>query len=102
MIKIGGKNMNSILQNEKKCYVCGTVCCLEGHHIFFGTANRKKSEKHGLKVWLCRKHHTGSSIAVHHNQGLDLMLKRKAQEHFEAHCGSREDFRREFGKSYLE
>jgi len=94
--------MKSVLQNEKQCYVCGTVCKLESHHIFFGTANRKKSEKHGLKVWLCHNHHTESSASVHRNKGTDLFLKIIAQEHFEAHCGSREDFRQEFGKSYLD
>ena len=43
--------MKSILQTEKKCYICGCMGYVEEHHVFHGTANRKKSERHGLKVW---------------------------------------------------
>lgn len=32
---------------------------------------------------------------------IDQKLKKMAQQYYEAHCGSREDFRNEFGKSYL-
>ena len=41
--------MNSVLQSEKECFVCGTNLNLHSHHIFFGTANRKLSEKYGMK-----------------------------------------------------
>lgn len=100
--------MKSIIQNEKICFLCG--CCtpsgyydgLEDHHIFFGTGNRKKSEKLGLKVWLCGEtcHRTGKRSA-HKNRETDLFLKRHAQEVYEATYGSRADFIREFGRSYL-
>lgn len=93
--------MKSVLQNEKKCYVCRTTQNLHDHHIFFGTANRKLSEKRGLKVWLCAAHHNMSNEGVHFNKKLDTLLKMEAQEYYEEHIGSREDFRSEFGKSYL-
>lgn len=35
-----------------RCWLCGRWGWLEEHHIF-GGANRKKSEKYGLKVGLC-------------------------------------------------
>ena len=41
--------------NDKRCFLCGrndTGDPLERHHIF-GGANRKKSEKYGLVVYLC-------------------------------------------------
>lgn len=41
---------------------------------------------------------------VHAGQGaklIDTKLKTMAQKYFESHYGSREDFRRIFGKSYL-
>lgn len=40
----------SILQDKKESYLTGATYNLEEHHIFFGTANRKISEKYGLKV----------------------------------------------------
>ena len=92
--------MESIIQSEKECYVCKTTFNLHEHHICFGTANRKKSEKYGLKVWLCCEHHTGNT-GVHQNRDLDLHLKKLAQEHFEAEIGTREYFRTVIGKSYL-
>ena len=39
--------------------------------------------------------------SVHMDQKFDDSLKRMAQEYYEAHYGSREDFRSEFGKIYL-
>lgn len=92
--------MNSVLQDEKKCYFCHKTYGLEDHHVLFGTANRKISEKYGLKVWLCNNHHTGQA-GVHRNREFDLMLKQMAQEYYEEHYGTREDFIREFNKSYL-
>lgn len=92
--------MKSIIQKEKQCYVCETIHNLQDHHIFFGTSNRKQSEKHGMKVWLCQEHHTGTN-GVHFNKDLDMHLKKLAQEHFEAVYGDRNAFRTVFGKSYL-
>lgn len=93
--------MDSVLQSEKHCFVCETTQNLHSHHIFFG-ANRKIAERRGLKVWLCVHHHTGSNEAVHNNRQLDLKLKQMAQEYYEAHYGTRDDFRREFGRNYLD
>ena len=92
--------MKSIIQTEKQCFVCGTTFNLHDHHIIYGTANRKQSEKYGLKVWLCCEHHVGNT-GVHNNRDLDMHLKKLAQEHFEARYGARNEFRRVFGKSYL-
>ena len=93
--------MDSVLQQKKECYVCGTTVNLESHHCLHGTANRKKAEKYGLKVWLCHEHHTGNS-GVHFSKTLDDRLKMLAQKHFEEHIGSREEWMREFGKNYLD
>jgi len=91
--------MKSIIQNEKFCYVCGTTYGLEEHHVIGGTANRKQSEKYGLKVWLCPEHHRGNS-GVHFNKERDLEIKKLAQETFEREH-TREEFRAIFGKSWL-
>ena len=91
--------MKSIIQNSKECYVCSTTYNLHDHHIFYGTANRKQSEKYGMKVWLCQEHHTGRTGA-HFNRDLDTHLKKLAQERFEAVYGDCEAFRGVFGKSF--
>lgn len=100
--------MDSIIQKEKECFLCGGRTPygfwngLEDHHIFFGNPNRKKSEKRGLKVWLCGETcHRNGKKAVHMCRETDLLLKRHAQEVYEATYGDRADFIREFGKSYL-
>ena len=93
--------MKSVLQSEKECFVCGTTQGLHEHHCLYGTSNRKNAEKYGLKVWLCGYHHNLSNEGVHFHKGLDLHLKKMAQRYFEKEQGTREDFRRIFGKSYL-
>lgn len=92
--------MKSIIQQDKCCYVCGTTYNLHRHHCVYGIGNRKQADKYGLTVWLCAEHHTGNN-GVHFNKPLDLHLKCLAQEAFEKQIGSREDFRKVFGKSYL-
>lgn len=88
-------------KNAQECYICNISGYLEEHHIFFGTAYRKKSEHYGLKVHLCYNHHRDPVSGVHFNKELDLMLKKRAQEVFEK-SHSREEFMREFGKNYLD
>lgn len=72
--------MNSIIQEEKKCLICRSPY-VEEHHCFYGTANRKLSEKYGLKVYLCHDHHTGDR-GVHFNPKLDDKIKGIAEEKF--------------------
>lgn len=91
--------LDSIIQQDKECYICGTTQGLHSHHIFFGK-NRTKSEQYGLKVWLCGYHHNlGGKWCVHQNHELDLQIKREAQAVFERKYG-KELFLREFGKDY--
>lgn len=85
--------------NGELCLVCFKKTGLQLHHVFYGTANRRKSDKYGMVVWLCREHHTGDE-GVHHNEYLDNEVKKWAQGQFEQH-DSREHFKRIFGKSWL-
>lgn len=93
--------MNSIIQRERQCLVCGSWN-IEDHHIFFGVSKRKLSEKYGLKVWLCPTHHRGTQ-GVHGRDGhkLDMELKQLGQKSFEYHYGTREEFIKIFGRNYL-
>ena len=90
----------SIISNERKCWVCGTEYGLHRHHVY-GGPNRKWSEKYGCWVYLCYVHHLDSKDGVHFNKELRDNLQQKTQECFETNLGTREDFRRIFGKSYL-
>lgn len=97
-----GRKIKSIMQDDlMKCWFCGRFGT-EKHHIIFGTANRKISDKYGLIVGLCYQCHRGTN-GVHGRDGMEINkdLKHYAQEAFEKHHGTREDFRRIFGKSYL-
>lgn len=93
--------MKSVLQDTKECFICHRTNCLEDHHIFFGTSNRKQSEKRGLKVWLCVPDHRIGPKAVHRDKETDLQLKEIAQTYYEQNIGTREQFIVEFGKSVL-
>ena len=88
-----------MLQDKKECYFTHTPYHLHRHHIFEG-ANRKKSEEYGLWVWLVWWLHNGSDHALHFDRGMDLHLKRVAQQTFEEVYGH-ERFMREFGRNYL-
>lgn len=104
--------MKSILQDTKECYLCRIEAMkreyrgdlpdtgIDEHHIFSGTANRKKSEEHGLKIWLCHNRHHLGAEGPHMNRLVDLSLKGIAQREFEKNH-TREEFRKEFGKSWL-
>lgn len=81
------------------CIICGNTR-IQHHHIFYGTANRKISDKYGYILPLCPKHHTGVN-GIHFNKGLDTYWKRQAQKHYEQNHGNRQDFIREFGRSYI-
>lgn len=86
-----------------------SVCMVTGstnvaiHHVFPGRRRRRKCEEYGFVVALEPRYHNMSSYSVHAvpNQGLDLQLKQIAQRYYESHYGTRADFIRDFGKSYL-
>ena len=93
--------MKSIIQEQRECYVCKTTYNLHEHHIFEGTANRKLSEKYGMKICLCGKHHNLSNEGIHFNKKLDLAVKQLAQKKFEE-TYKELNFIKIFGKNYLE
>lgn len=91
---------------KHQCWLCGRngyADPLDRHHIF-GAANRKKSEKYGLVVYLCHHDcHIFGEQAAHRNketmQRLHEYGQRKAMEE---NGWTKEDFIREFGRNYLE
>lgn len=101
--------MKSIMHNKKDrtCYLCMMLhgddsmkAVLQEHHIFGGTANRKLSERYGLKVYLCLDHHLTGTEAVHMNAKVAVLLKREGQRAFQKKYADK-DFMKIFGKNYL-
>lgn len=88
------------------CFLCGrngNGDPLERHHIFGGSPNREKSEQYGLFVWLCaHRCHRDGKDSVHKNPKVMQRLHEYGQQKWMDETGGDiEDFRREFGKSYL-
>lgn len=103
--------MKSIMdKKDGTCYLCRllygdhTQKTVQEHHIFYGTAKRKLSEKYGLKVHLCLYHHTGdirgTKEAVHRNKEMADLLHRAGQEAF-IKAYPNLNFMKIFGKSWL-
>ena len=90
--------MQSILQNEKYCWVCGTTYNLHKHHIY-GGGNRQVSEANGFWIYLCAKHHNMSNDGVHFNKELDTTLKMVCQQEFER-THTHKEFMDRIGKNY--
>lgn len=89
----------SLISNDRRCYVCGTTVNLHVHHIF-GGINRRTSDREGCWCYLCAYHHNMSDEGVHFDHELDLKLKRECQEIWER-SHTRDEWYRKFGKSYL-
>lgn len=87
------------------CWLCGRNGSgdrLERHHIF-GAANRAKSEKYGLVVYLCgnRCHRLGEYAAHANKQTMQLLHEYGQQKAMQEQNWSAEDFIKVFGKNYL-
>ena len=81
------------------CYFTGSAP-VERHHIWGGN-NRNNCEKYGFVIPLRPDLHPNGVNAGKHAKEIDTYLKKMSQQYFEEHYGTREDFRRIFGKSVL-
>lgn len=82
----------STLYHTKKTKGC------QKHHIFGGVANRPKSEKYGLFIWLTLKQHD----YLHDHPKEMLSIKKEAQKSFMKYYNkSIEEFIEIFGRSWL-
>ena len=93
------KRFSILVDDLSYCIVCGRPHPHK-HEVFFGEKQRKHSIKYGMVLPLCYLHHEGND-SPHMNREIDLKYKEMAQEVWERTYGSREDFRKIFGKSYL-
>lgn len=90
----------SIMQDHKECYVTGCSKGLHKHHIY-GGANRDTSERMGFWVWLKWNVHMDLHDHRHPFETLQQDLREECQRRFEEMGGTREEFMRLIGRSYL-
>lgn len=81
------------------CYFTGYPG-VERHHIF-GSSRKEASEKRGFVIPLRPDLHPNGVMFDRRNKDIDSRLKQMAQTYYEEHYGSRAEFIKEFGKSYL-
>lgn len=96
------KTKSIITDYDGICAFCGEPAECE-HHLLFGTGIRQLAEKDGLKVPSCNNCHNMASIPerIHDNPMAEKLSKMLGQAVYESQIGSREDFMRRYGKSYL-
>lgn len=95
-----GKLWSVFTDDMEHCIYTGSPY-VERHHIF-GGANKWRSEKYGFIAPLRPDLHPNGVHAGKDSRLIDQALKKMAQTYYENHYGTREDFIKEFGKSYLE
>ena len=89
----------SILETKERCYLCWRCDCKLDRHEIFGASCRKKSKRLGLWVLVCRHCHE----KAHKERDTNLTLKQIGQERAETkYQWNHADFRREFGRNYVE
>lgn len=83
----------SIMQMDwDTCYLCGRnriadPCGLEEHHVF-GGANRKFSEKYGLKIHICGERcHRNGKDAVHKIKRLIWQSRQQGKRYLNRNVG---------------
>lgn len=87
-----------VIKDTEHCFMCGAPYP-EQHHIYFGPY-RKWAEKYHLTIPLCAEHHRGNN-GPHHNKEINIVYKKIGQQAFENSIGSREEFIKTFGRSWL-
>ena len=87
----------SIIDNERRCHICGSTDNLHKHHVIYGWANRKLSDEDGLWLYLCMECHMNLHDYGIHNRDLQI----EAEEKWIQTYGTEEEFRKRYGKSYF-
>lgn len=67
------------------------------HHIF-GAANKAASERYGFIIPVVPEWHTLASYSLHQDMSYNVYWKKKCQEYWLEHYGTKEEFIAVFGK----
>lgn len=101
--KESGRLWSIFTDDMNRCIISGySGIHIERHHVF-GGANKKRSELYGFIAPLRYDLHPNGSACYWSDEAksIDLNLKRSCQWFYEESIGSREEFIKEFGRSYL-
>lgn len=90
--------MESIINNEEKCFLCESTQHLHKHHVWHGTGNRKCAEEDGLFVKLCLYCHKNLHDKGIYDKYLMAIGERAWLKHYNK---SIEDFIKRYGKNVL-
>ena len=95
---MGKMRYKSLFQNEftsNFCYRCGRYGATDWHHIF-NTSNKKRSEKYGAMVKLCRNCHEW--VHLYEMNKYKQIAEQKILTYYDM---TERDFIDIFGKNYL-
>lgn len=96
------KTKSIVTDNDFACYFCGKPAVCE-HHLIFGKGIRDLAEEDGLKVPVCNTCHTIGTLSgrIHDNSMAEKLSKKLGQAIYESKLGTREQFVKRYGRSYL-
>lgn len=88
--------------SDKQCFICGSRDKVEVHHIF-GAANRARSDKDGMTIYLCSECHREGRYAVHQNADTAQLIHAVGELMWLAkHPGAGVwEFAAKYGRNYL-
>lgn len=91
-----------VTEYTKICFICGRPAT-EEHHLIFGRGRRELAEEDGLKAPVCERcHRLNENIRkIHGNPMAEKLSKMLGQAVYETRLGTREEFRKRYGESYL-
>lgn len=94
----------SIIQDDiSHCFACGRCDRKLDRHEIFPASNRQKSKKYGLWVTLCHHPcHLGINGYQYDAEKAGELRKYAQKKAMKNYGWSEDDFRKVFGKSYLE
>lgn len=90
------KHESIIYTNKNVCWKCGKHGPTSEHHLLDG-ADRGAADRHGLFVYLCFSCHR----SAHDDPEVQREMQEYGQRVFEEKIGTREDFLKDFLKSYI-
>ena len=95
-----GKTLWSVLTTDMDHCIYTGSAQVERHHLY-GGPNKALSERYGFIAPLRYDLHPNGAHVGEQGPAVDEDLKKRCQEYYEAHYGTREQFIKEFGRSFL-
>lgn len=93
------KKGQSLLQENKECFITERTDYLHKHHIY-GGSNRTISEEEGFFIYLIPELHTTTAQGIHNDDEFLKAMKKICQHIYEENH-TREEFIKLIGKSYI-